>query len=206
MSQTRLVLLEFRLSALRQCLKRGFAAIAPDITLHFEREESGYYQDETEYESALDFPGVFQDFIAHAVLHELNSLLESALQNLAWETWVKSPEYRGPKSLDEFATSGQSDWRKFREIQGLRFHQWIELASATIGRDVNLLDGYKEVIAQREIVNALKHRQGFKDWRKSGSRKIAERHTVSRGSAARAIVDSGRFLLALHRAASAAQH
>ena len=146
---------------------------------------------------------MFQDFIARAVLHKLNVLFESQLQKVAWETWVKSSKYSGPKSLEDFASSGQSEWKKFRQIQDLKFNEWIALASETIGSHVSLLDGYKEVIAQREIVNALKHRQGFKDWRKSDSGKIGEPHTVSYDSAVRAIGDSRRFLLTLHHAASA---
>ena len=123
------------------------------------------------------------------------------MQKIAWEPWIKSDKYPGPKTLNLPNVSLQ-EIKSLKMINDLYFKQIIELIEKEYKLKISLLPGAKLLFDLREKVNAFKHRDGYTDFRKqnyslNNQLKITERYWLSEKEARLALASIHDFCCVL---------
>lgn len=146
-----------------------------------------------DFEKAL----TIQKTSARAVLFETNVIIERELYEIAHKAWLESPDGNENKILD-LENFNIFEVKNLKMIQDLKMKQIIQLIENFFKIKVKDLDCYKEIFEIREIVNSIKHRQGFKDFRKKPLNVgIAEKHPIDIDSAYQAIDHTKYFIQSL---------
>lgn len=110
-----------------------------------EGNENGEFADFGAYESAMDYPLFRSDYGGRAVMNELNAMVEGALQGLAQPFW-----------------RNRQNSAQVKTIHDLPFWAVVQLVEEKYGVKVNELEGAEEFELLRKMVNAFKHRKGFR--------------------------------------------
>ena len=149
---SRHVVLDIHLAAIRGFLDRVLAVVDGEVNQAWSREEAGEFEDEDDFDNALFGPFMTEEIALRAVLHELNSLVESELQSLASEPFHR----RNPSP----------NWLKDRQVHDLHYPELKKLIESHYAVRLDDLPGSGEIEEIRRKINAFKHRAGFKDPRK----------------------------------------
>lgn len=192
------VVLQIKLEAIKSFLGHVDRDAGDEIENVFERNESGEFEDEDDFENAIFFPVMRQEIAARAVYSELNALIESELHNSAYIPWLESTKHRGPKSLD-FNSLTLESIRDLKMVSDLPFGEIKKLIEEKYKINIKDLDGGDAFFKMREMVNAFKHRNGLIDFRKQEAKdiKLVERHKADIEHAYDAIDKANVFIKAL---------
>lgn len=163
------------------------------------RNEEGEFDNFHDYEAAFNDPIARQEIAVRAVFYEVNAMIESVLHDLAWEPWLKSDEYPGPKALLDLNKNDELSILKM--VQYLPIGKIIKLIEDSYGIKFDKLEGWIILWINHEAVNAFKHRKGFMDFRK-GKISIGERYQAEASRAYEVIDAADAFIKSLWEAVS----
>lgn len=127
--------------------------------------EEGYFDDIDDYYNALFHPMSRQEIAVRAVLYEITALIESELQGSAYQAWSLSKKHKGPKSLFELSDSN-GGVKTLKMVSDLNISEVKKLIEQHHKIKIDELPEAKHLLNIREIVNAFKHRNRVKDFRK----------------------------------------
>jgi len=192
------VALQIKLEAIRSFLEHVDREAGDEIIGIDERNDSGEFEDEDDFDNTLFFPVMRQDIAARAVYSELNALIEYELHISAHGTWLDSTKHRGRKFLDSNNLTLKSI-RELKMVSDLPFGEIRKLIEEKYKIDIKELDGGEAFFKMREMVNAFKHRNGLIDFRKQEAKdiKLVERHEADIEHAYEAIDTAKVFIKAL---------
>lgn len=159
-----LVIVQAQLSLLTSFLDRVSTDAGQEIEAIETRNMDGAFDSLESYQAELDYPIARIDIAARAVAYELVALVESELHQLAHRPWLESPTHKGPKNLLELGEGGTET--KLRMVSDLGFGEIVKLIESRLSLSLSSLEGWSEIEKLREIVNAFKHRRGYKRLRK----------------------------------------
>ena len=160
-----------------RAIRSFFNHLSEDVIREFEaieqRAESGEIKRYEDLESAQDYPFMRYQIGMRAVMHELNSLIETEVYEAAYVPWKKSNKYKGPKSINDLGEFKLKSMSKIRMVNDINFVEAIELIEKYYVIKFNNVECWKDVQEIRSYVNAFKHRKGRKhfreiDWEKDG--------------------------------------
>ncbi len=197
-----LVIIQGQLSLLANFLNRVSTDAGQELEAIDERNADGAYDSLESYQDALDYPLARLHIAARAVAYELVALVESELHQLAHQPWLESPTHKGPKNLLELAQAGATT--KLRTVSDLGFGEIVGLVESRLTLSLRSLEGWTHIEELREIVNAFKHRRGYKrlaevDWDRPLS-DLLQRYQFTYAEARKAIGDVGTFFRQLKSA------
>jgi len=166
-----------------------------------DRNENGEFNDYTQLESLFDFPLKRIELATRTVYNEINIIFENELQRIAYEPWIKSKEYPDPKTIN-LSNVTLNEIRSLKMINDLHFKQIIKLIEKKYKLKISTLPGAKELFNLRNKVNAIKHRQGYIDFRKQihslkSLQKISEKYKLSEEEARSTFASLKKFCYAL---------
>jgi hypothetical protein len=197
-----LVVLQGQLSLLANFLDRVSTEAGQELEAVDERNADGAFDSLESYQDALDYPLARLDIAARALAYELVALVESELHQLAHQPWLESPTHKGPKNLLELADTGTT--AKLRTVSDLAFGEIVALVESRLSLSLRSLEGWNHIEELREIVNALKHRCGYKRLREVDRNRplsaLSQRYQFTYAEARKAIGDVGTFFRQLKRA------
>jgi hypothetical protein len=161
------VVLGIELEGIRNFLHHVDSEASAQIKDAFERNDSGEFQEEDDFENALFHPIKRQEIASRAVFYELNALIEHELYTSAHRPWLDSDKYPGPKSLDLNNLTEESV-RSLKTIhdRNVDYGQVIGLIEGFFKIKIMDLESAKGFQEMRNIVNAFKHRKGLIDFKK----------------------------------------
>ena len=166
------IILHLELNAIKHFLDYIIQGSGEEIGEISQKNENGYFNEFDDYENAISYPLLRQEIAVRAVFYEITSLVEHELQNSAQKAWQLSKKHKGPKSLLELCNLPNRDIRPLKMVSDLKFSDILKLIEEYYQIKAARLPGYTSVLKIREIVNAFKHRKGFKDFRKINPSKI----------------------------------
>jgi hypothetical protein len=193
-----LLLVNIELDSIRDFLKRVSESVDAKYSDIMHRAEAGEFANDDEEMNALFSPMMSEEIAVRATLAELNALVESELHNLAVQPLAEKQAKDKPKRP-----------KLAYDLERIDLHRLIE---EYYGISINTLPYSKEVDEIRRIVNAYKHRRGFKDprkdfeWSKCLDKKslnlplVIEKFELDRERALRFIDAAQDFIRALRKA------
>ncbi len=173
------VTLHIELQAIKDFLNKTLDAVDFETANICKRKESGEFLNTDDFSNVLFAPMEREAIAIRAVFYEINSLIEWELHNLAAKdvpidkaTSIKfvcdMPIGKVQDLIERYYKINFSDMPSFTEVQQIR-----------------------------RTVNAFKHRNGFKDFRRDKVSKIPDKFQPSRENAYQAIDAASIFLKAL---------
>ncbi|MEE8342834.1 MAG: hypothetical protein V3R51_03435 [Gammaproteobacteria bacterium] len=130
---------------LRDYLRKLDSIIAVEWRDIKSRSENGEFEEFGDYESAIDYPLFRSEYAARTVMYELNAMAEGVLQSLAEPFWRE-----------------QQSSKKIKSIHDLPFLAILELVEKHYEIYLKDVDGSDDFEELRKMVNAFKHRKGFR--------------------------------------------
>lgn len=121
-----------------------------------------------------------ENIVIRATYYELNALVERKLKSFA------------RKPLIELDT-------KKKRVFSVSLNKLVSLIEAYYKVNIHDYPEFSDVTKIREISNAYKHRNGYKDFRKGNMTNLLEQHKLDREEVARAIESCERFEVLLHQ-------
>lgn len=188
-----------------KAIRSFFDRLSEDVVREFKTieqlAESRGINSIVDLESAQDYPLMRYQIGMRAVMHELNSLIETEIYEFAYVPWKKSRRHKGPKSIDDLGDLKLRSMYKIRMVNDIGFVKAIELIEDHHGIKFDDLAHWKEVQAIRRSVNAFKHRKGRKhykeiDWQKEGLH-FPQQYELDRNKILKAMENSEKFLRSL---------
>ncbi len=147
-----LLVVNIELDSIRDFLRRVSASVDAEYSDIMRRADAEEFATDDEEMNALFSPMVSEEIAIRATLGELNALIESELQNLAVRPLAEKQLRDKPKRP-----------KLAYDLQIIDLYRLIE---EYYGISIDSLLFSKEADEIRRIVNAYKHRRGFKDPRK----------------------------------------
>lgn len=158
-----MVIVTMTLGSLRDFLDHVSADAGHELESIEERAQNGAFDTDDSYEAALSRPWQRLEIAARA---ELVALVERELQQLAYDPWLHSPEHKGPKTLFDLNRDDVKALSTLKSVSDLRFEVIVPLVEDHYRLTLAALPNWSEVATLRDAVNAFKHNNGFKRFRK----------------------------------------
>jgi hypothetical protein len=192
-----LVNVQIQLDLLSNFLDRGKAEVGQELTSIEERKLAGDFRTYEDYERAVDYPFARVEIGARAVAYELVALVESELHQLALEPWLASSAHKGPKNVQQLSRVNPEALTKLKMVSDLPFNEVLTLVEDRFGVRLGDVDGWTAICHLRDVVNAFKHRRGFKhprdiNWR-SKDCEFPQRYWIGQDEAEKAITNVASF-------------
>jgi len=130
---------------LRDYLNKQNSSIALEWGEIESKAENGEFKDFGDYETAMDYPLFRSEYTTRTVMYELNAMIEGVLQSMAEPFWQE-----------------KKNSTKIKTIHDLPFWAITELVEKHYGTCLKDIDGYNVFEDLRKMVNAFKHRKGFR--------------------------------------------
>lgn len=176
-----LVLINIELDIIRSFLNNVMITVDSEyanISAMVKAGEFPHYDDEA---NAYFKPQMWEQIAIRATLGELNALIEWELYGLASRPFFESEKLRKKGKYKIVSESNN-----IKEIITL-----IENCYQIKFSDISC---YEHIEHIRKVINAFKHRKGFKDFRKDNCNSIGDKYKVSREDAFQSIEYAQRFL------------
>jgi len=168
-----LISIDIEFNEVKSFLERVYRSVDSEYQNLISRAQAGEFKDPDEEANALFSPRTTENLAMRAALNEISSLVE----------WEVSALGAGP-----FSKAQLTKKNKLRYVWDLKRGDLHKLIESHYGIKLDDLPGSKEVEDLRRIVNAFKHRKGFKDPRKD--RDADEKNTFGQYELDRATVSN----------------
>lgn len=187
------ITLDIELRALKIFLDKTLEIVDTEKATIFEQEKSGEFHQLDDFSNALFFPEEQESIAIRAVFYEVNTLVEWELRILAIEPYRNSVRFNTkPKFLGDSHIASQ-----IKFVYDLPIGEIHRLLEEYYKINLLSLPSSDEIYHIRRVVNAFKHRKGFKDSRREPTSELPEKFQLTREDAYQAIDGARIFLKAL---------
>ena len=204
------ILLEIRLSTIKNFLDHVLQESGKEIEQVVEQNEEGNFAGLDDFDNALFYPLERQEIAIRAVFYEITALVEHELQNSAQQRWFRSKAYEKKKLKkleDKQKKSQKSVELSESEMDSLRivyiccsFGEIRTFIENYYKIKIDELSGYKLLWDIRDIINSSKHRLGHKKLEKPELVRIPDYHIFEVETAYNGINQARIFIEALWKA------
>ena len=195
------ILLEIRLSTIKNFLDHVLQESGKEIEQVVEQNEEGNFAGLDDFDNALFYPLERQEIAIRAVFYEITALVEHELQNSAQQPWLLSDEYKKElKKLQKSVELSDPKIISLGMVSNCSFWKIRKLIEKHYSIKIDELPGAKLLWDIRGIINSSKHRLGHKDFEKHELLRVPDYHKFEIETAYDGIEQAGIFIKALWKA------